>query len=125
VFTGPLKVVLDAPAQLLTMNAAKSTHYRQWAALTATWREAMATRATELELPAVTYRVGVEFLPVQFKYTLADPGAHMPCAKACIDGLRDAGVLADDTGEQVAWVMMHAPIHGAGAGVVLELVAVP
>lgn len=113
---------MDAPGQLLTMNAAKSTHYRQWAALTAMWREAMAKRASELEVPAVAYRVGVEFWPVQFKYTLADPGAHMPCAKACIDGLRDAGVLSDDTGDQVAWVRMHAPTHGAGAGIVLELV---
>jgi hypothetical protein len=117
-------IVLDAPAALLTMNAAKSTHYREWAKLTKAWREAMARRAALLEVPRVTSRVGVDARPYQVGGHLADPGAHMPCVKACIDGLRDAGVLEDDTGAFVAWITVHAPVAGDGAGMVLELVPV-
>ena len=122
---GRIRIVLDAPAQLLTMNAAKSTHYRKWAALTLAWREATEARALLLGIPEATSRVGIEARPYQAGGTLADPGAHMPCVKACIDGLRDAGVLKDDTGQYIAWVMLHAPIKGPGAGLVLELVDVP
>jgi crossover junction endodeoxyribonuclease RusA len=122
---GRIQIVLDAPAALLTMNAAKSTHFRTWAKLTAAWRDAMCERAQLLEIPATTSRVGIECVPHQAGGNLADPGAHMPCLKACIDGLRDAGVLADDTGEFVAWVMLHAPVKGPGAGMVIDLVPVP
>lgn len=121
---GRVVVALSAPAKLLTMNAAKSTPYRTWAKLTAAWREAMKARAELLGLRPAVSRVGIEARIHQAGGNLADPGAHMPCVKACIDGLRDAGVLVDDTGEHVAWVMLHAPIKGPGAAIVLELVPV-
>lgn len=119
---GRIQIVLDAPAQLLTMNAAKSMHHRPWGDLTREWRHAMCRRAQHLEIPSISYRVGIEARPVQNGGILADAGAHMPCVKACIDGLRDAEVLRDDTGEHVAWVQCHAPIKGVGAGMVLDLV---
>lgn len=122
---GRIQIVLNAPAQLLTMNAAKSMHYRPWSDLTRAWRHAMCRRAQFLEIPPIRYRVGIEARPLQFGGNLADAGAHMPCVKACVDGLRDAEVLLDDRPEHVAWVMCHAPIHGAGAGMVIELVRVP
>jgi hypothetical protein len=126
VYTGPdgrIRVVLDAPAELLTMNTARGRiHWREWAELTKAWRDAMHDRALFLGIPAVTGRVGVEGYPRVYQGILADAGAHMPCVKACVDGLRDAGVLADDDPEHVAYVRCWAPIKGVGAGMVLELV---
>jgi hypothetical protein len=121
---GCIRVVLDAPADLLTMNAAKSTHYRDWAKLTAAWRGAMADRARFLGIPPVEGRVSVDGYPYQLSH-IADAGAHMPCLKACVDGLRDAGVLADDSPEHVAWVRCWAPVKARGAGMVVELRAAP
>jgi hypothetical protein len=117
-----VRIVLDAPDKLLTMNAAKSTHYREWSDLTRAWRGAMEERANLLGLEPIAGVVGVECWPHQAGGNLADPGAHMPCLKACIDGLRDAGVLADDTGREVSWVRLWAPVKGPGEGMVLELV---
>ena len=116
-----IRIVIDAPAELLTMNAAKSMHYRPWAALTAAWREATAQRAWKLRIAPVIGRVGIEGRPHQYGGNLADPGAHMPCIKACVDGLRDANVLEDDSPEFVAYVRCWAPINSAGAGMELEL----
>src|SRR5271169_6286600 len=96
---GRIVIVLDAPAKLLTMNAAKSTHYRPWALLTKAWRAAMCDRCELLGIPAVHGRVGVEARTYQLGGILADPLGHAPVVKACIDGLRDAGVLRDDTGD--------------------------
>lgn len=119
---GRIRIVLDAPAALLTMNAAKSTHYREWAKLTASWREAMCSRALLLGIPRQVGRVGVEAHPYQAGGVLADAGAHMPCVKACVDGLRDAEVLPDDDPDHVGWVLLFAPVKGAGAGMQLDLV---
>ena len=121
---GRIRIVLDAPERLLTMNEAKRSHYRAWAAMTAAWRDAMHARALYLGVPPVGGRVGVEAYPYQLGGNLADAGAHMPCVKACVDGLRDAGVIVDDTGEHVAWVRCHCPVKAPGPGIVLELVRV-
>jgi hypothetical protein len=121
---GRIQIVLDAPAQLLTMNAAKSMHHRPWSDLTRAWRHAACQRAQFLEIPSLSARVGIEARPLQYGGILADPGAHMPCVKAIIDGLRDAEVLVDDTGEHIAWIQMHAPIKAEGAGMVIEIVRV-
>lgn len=117
-----VRIIIDAPAQLLTMNTARSIDRFKWADLTKAWRTATAERAWKLRVPPVIGLVGIEARPHQYGGVLADPGAHMPCVKACIDGLRDANVLEDDTGDYVAWIRLWAPLKSAGAGMVLELV---
>jgi hypothetical protein len=121
---------LDAP--LLTLNTARGRiHWRKWAALTKAWREQAKLEAqgagVALELEQ-GQRVQIEGLPVQAGGVLADPGAHMPTLKACVDGLRDAGWLEDDAGSYVSAVTMYPPIKASDsrpAGMVLDLTVVP
>ena len=113
-------IVLDAPARMFTMNYSRGTANRfTLSALTDIWRRAMQERARELEVPHyATCRIHA--WPYQQKGTLADTGSHMPVVKAVVDGLRDAGVLKDDTGREVLAITMHAPARGPN-GIKLEL----
>jgi hypothetical protein len=113
-------IVLDAPARMFTMNYARGTANRFILhALTDQWRTAMKDRALALKVPHFG-QVRIHCWPYQAKGTLADTGSHMPVLKACVDGLRDAGVLTDDTGREVLAITMHAPARGPN-GVKLEL----
>jgi len=113
-------IVLDAPARMFTMNYARGSANRfTLAALTDLWRSAMKARAVELAVPHFA-TVRIHAWPYQHKGTLADTGSHMPVIKACVDGLRDAGVLTDDTGREVLAITMHAPARGPN-GIKLEL----
>lgn len=112
-------IVLDAPARMMTMNWAKSTHWRVQALVIKLWRDAMAERCRELSVPAYE-SCRIHCWPYHPTGALADPLGHAPTLKACIDGLRDAGVLTDDTGREVHAITMHAPARGPN-GVKLEL----
>ena len=123
---GEIRIVLEAPRELLTLNIARGRiGWHQWAELTKAWRCAMRDRALLLGIPPQKTRVAIEAHPQQKGGVLADPGAHMPTVKACIDGLRDAGVLVDDSPAHVAWVRCWAPIKAKPAGLVLELLPAP
>ncbi len=120
-------------AYLLTLNTARGRiHWRTWAKLTAAWREQAKVEAeaapVSLEL-AGGRRVHIEALPVQGAGgTLADPGGHMPTLKACVDGLRDAHWLPDDSGVYVSAVTMFPPVRadkGTGGGLVIDLTTMP
>lgn len=120
-------------AQLLTMNTARGRiHWRQWAKLTGAWREQAKLEAeassVALELEPGE-RVAIDCLPIQGPGgVLADPGAHMPTLKACVDGLRDAGWLPDDSGRYVSGITMLPPVRASDsrpAGLVLDLTTLP
>ena len=52
----------------------------------------------------------------------------MPTLKACVDGLRDAGWLTDDSGRYVSAVTMFPPLRASDirpAGMVLDLTTIP
>lgn len=125
-----IRLWIPAPVELLTLNTARGRiHWRKWAAMTKAWREAAKVEAEVLPFELVDgERVLIEALPVQLGGILADPGAHMPTLKACVDGLRDAGWLRDDSGRYVAAITMLPPVKaspGQGAGMVLDLTPVP
>jgi hypothetical protein len=120
-------------AALLTMNTARGRiHWRTWARLTGDWREQAKVEAEAAGVVpelAAGERVAIDCLPVQGPGgVLADPGAHMPTLKACVDGLRDAGWLPDDSGAYVSAVTMLPPVRASQdrpAGLVLDLTPVP
>lgn len=128
---GRVRLVLDAPGRMVTMNWERGTSNR-WAIAKVTdlWRRAASERAAELALPAFAW-VEVDAWPYQARGVLADTAAHTPVVKAVLDGLRDAGVLSDDTGRQVHWIRMHPPKRGPNgvcvelSGPVVAAVAVP
>ena len=66
--------------------------------------EAVCSALEAPELP-----VEVIARPVQSRGPLADPGAHYPVVKAVVDGLRDAGILPDDTGAEIVRLTQLAP----------------
>jgi hypothetical protein len=112
-------IVLDAPARMFTMNYSRGSANRfTLAALTDVWRKAAEKRARELGVSAYE-SCRIHCWPYH-KGTLADTGSHMPVVKACVDGLRDAGVLKDDTGREVLAITMHAPARGPN-GIKLEI----
>lgn len=122
----------DRMVPLLTLNTARGRiHWRAWAKMTRAWRdqarlEAEAS-AVRLELEAGE-RVAIDVLPIQPGGILADPGAHMPTVKACVDGLRDAGWIPDDSGRYVSAITMLPPVKSSEsrpAGLVMDLTAVP
>lgn len=120
-------------AYLLTLNTARGRiHWRKWAQLTASWREQAKLEAEALEIrPDLTggRRVHIEALPVQGAGgVLADPGGHMPTLKACVDGLRDAEWLPDDSATYVSAVTMFPPVRaakGVAGGMVVDLTSTP
>lgn len=69
------------------------------AALTKTWRDTFARLCQIEKVPALQWVVieARQHCPSH----PADPGAIYPAVKAAVDGLVDAGVIPDDTGEFV------------------------
>ena len=84
-------------------NAERRAHYRTNAAKRAEWREAGAQAARLAKVPALE-RVAVTVQARYGKGRLSDPDACAPSVKGLIDGLVDAGVIPDDTGEHLASV---------------------
>lgn len=106
-------------AGLLTMNTARGRiHWRTWARLTSAWRE---QAKLEAEGSSVRLRLGggervqIDALPIQGPGgVLADPLGHAPTLKACIDGLRDALWIPDDSGVYVSAITMLPPVRARG-----------
>lgn len=113
-------VTIAAPAAFIRSN--DHTHWRNRHALTATWREAAAWQARRLHIPSFG------FGPVHITATIHrqdkrryDLDGMTPTVKACIDGLRDAGVLAEDDCEVIPQLTIRAGEPWADAAVVLRI----
>lgn len=88
-------LVIPAPCAFIRSN--DHTYWRKRHELTATWRDRAAWSAKVARIPALA------FGPVSITATIHrqdkrrfDLDGTAPTVKACIDGLRDAAVLADD-----------------------------
>lgn len=91
------------PARPLNMNDRK--HWAAKAKLTAAWREAAYVAA----IKNILYRnqpfsVVQLVIPVRSLKVRRDPSNWYPTVKACVDGLVDAGVFADDSSKHLATV---------------------
>lgn len=74
------------------------------------WREAAAVVAVARKLPKME-AIEVVFIPHRKnRKGMADTGGHFPVAKACIDGLVDAGVLSGDGPNIVRRLTFEAPV---------------
>jgi len=100
---------LVIPGKLFTLNGERTMHYHKRAKLVKAWREAAFDAATEAEVPSLG-AIEVVFIPLRKdRRHMADTGGHFPVAKACIDGLVDAGVLPDDGPNFVRALEFRAP----------------
>lgn len=94
--------------KLWTLNAERSDHYHVHRRRTREWREVAGFTALAAKVPRLSWAT-FHCVPFQARGVLADPGAHIGPAKATIDGLVDAGLLPDDTGQHVGGITMVAP----------------
>jgi hypothetical protein len=105
-----------------TLNKERSLHHYQRAKLVKEWREAAAAVATAKKIPKRLRAIEVRFIPHRRNGKgKADTGGHFPVAKACIDGLVDAGILWEDGPEIVQRLIFEAPIVSGESKVVLHI----
>lgn len=107
-----------------TENAERRLHYMQRAQLVKSWRKAFCLLALEAKLPKLLTNVEIVVTPyLANRRGIQDAGAAFPAAKAAIDGLVDAHVLADDNPTIVKFVGFWAPIIGQGNALELRVSA--
>lgn len=99
------------PGRPRTLNAERRGHHMAHRKATKDERLAWgwAWRAA-VPVGTALARVRVTAQPV-LSGPMQDPGNCYPSVKAAIDGLVDAGVIEDDTGEHVAAITLLAPIR--------------
>jgi len=105
---------LTVEGSLFTLNGERAMHFHKRAKLVRGWREAAYVAALEAKIPAM-HSIEVVFVPCRKnRRNMADTGGHFPVAKACIDGLVDAGVIPDDGPKFVTSLTFRAPYIDGG-----------
>lgn len=93
----------------VTINWVARQHRQAWAQHTRETRRVWKTLAREARIPRLA-KAGITVVPLHVnRKSMQDAAAAAPEAKAAIDGLVDAGILADDGPEYVSWVHFTAP----------------
>jgi hypothetical protein len=106
-----------------TSNRERSLHHFQRAKLVKEWRGASATAATARKIPKKLKAVEIRFTPHRRnRQGRADTGGHFPVAKACIDGLVDAGILWEDGPEIVRRLVFERPVISGDSKAYIEIV---
>jgi hypothetical protein len=102
---------LTVHCHLWTINQERTVHWAQRADWVnqARWAAKVGAKATRW--PAMPEGVVIEATPLQARGKLADAGNHLPPAKACIDGFRDAGLLVEDDPRYVDELRMRSPLR--------------
>lgn len=81
--------------QMSWINANQRLFWRVRSARTKQWREAAKQRAIDMHLP----HMRAAYILAELRFSTnqrRDPANWAPTAKACVDGLVDAGVFDDD-----------------------------
>lgn len=87
---------ISAPGPWLTSNASTNRHWRHRQRLASTWREAAAWRARQARIPSFAEPVAIVGTIHKADRRIYDVDGATATIKACVDGLRDAGVLTGD-----------------------------
>lgn len=113
-------LTIPAPAKWISANA--RDHWAVKARLTRAWRTAARIRARQLRPCTTPVHVTVTIHKSHRGHPNWDvANVAAPTAKACIDGLRDAGVLPDDSTRWVVSETYQAGEPAAKAALVLTL----
>ena len=94
-----------------TTNAERSGNRWKRAEATKEWRDAFAWIARRERVPRMAW-INVTVQPFQKRGRLQDTAACNPAAKAAIDGLVDAGIVPDDSGEYVRQITFLPCVRG-------------
>jgi len=100
-----------------TVNSERKGNRWKRAELTAEWRQLfkLITKAPH----AMTAATAEVFL--EQRAPLQDTAACVPAVKAAIDGIVDARVLLDDTGDHLCRIVFHAPVKAAKDRITIRL----
>jgi crossover junction endodeoxyribonuclease RusA len=107
-----MKYVLTHVKKPITTNAERAGNRWGRAAHTKEWRQVFALLARKEKIPTMKW-INVTAQPSQKLGRLQDTAACNPSVKAAIDGLVDAGIVPDDSGEYVRMITFMPPIRGA------------
>lgn len=111
------------------MSANQRLHWASRSNLTAAWRHAAGWNARHTKVPALGPTLVVaELHMVPRRRVRIDPANYAPTAKACVDGLVDAGIWPDDSSGWVTGPDMRLgpPVKDpAGEALVLLLWGAP
>tara|TARA_Y100000004_G_scaffold197300_1_gene270983 strand:+ start:238 stop:621 length:384 start_codon:yes stop_codon:yes gene_type:complete len=108
--------------KLFTLNTERGWHHHKRAKHVKQWREASCLVAQEMKMPKME-EIEVTFIPYKLnRKNMADTGGHFPIAKACIDGLIDAGVIEDDGPDVVTSLTFKSPYVYGGEDKAVMLV---
>ena len=98
-----------------TTNAERSGNRWERAKLTKEWRTAFHLLAAEQKFPRLAWCDIIAEPWLRNRAGVQDTAACNPAVKAAIDGLVDAGIIADDTPDIVRTITFHAPKIGRDA----------
>jgi crossover junction endodeoxyribonuclease RusA len=94
------------------MNEYRTLHFRARASYDKEWRQAFLAVTKRARVPKMPGGIIVSVVQTCRRGTpLPDPLAEAPTVKAAIDGIVDAGVIPDDTGEWVRSIAFVPAIH--------------
>jgi crossover junction endodeoxyribonuclease RusA len=102
---------LELAGRPITANAHRRLHWRARARYDRQVREDFMLLALAAKIPCLA-QVRIVAAPTVRRAPFADPAACAPAVKAAIDGIVDAGVIPDDTGQFVVDVIFHPPAKG-------------
>jgi len=112
--------LLVVPMRPTLTNAVHNMHYRKASADRKKWR-AMGHRLTELANVPPLASIEVTCWGVYPGGRLPDPDACAPSLKGVLDGIVDAGVIPDDTGEWVKAITYLPAVKEKGVDAALHV----
>jgi crossover junction endodeoxyribonuclease RusA len=95
-----VNIILTYDKKPITTNKERAGNRWERAANTKEWRNAFTWIAKRERVPRMKW-INVTAQPFQKRGPLQDTAACNPSVKAAIDGLVDAGIVPDDTGDYV------------------------
>ncbi len=122
--TRPNIYVLDVLAPCEFVNANDRMGWAKKAKFVAQWRDAAGWSARVARLPRITEHVHIVATVHKLHGRTYDATNWAPTAKACVDGLRDARVLVDDSNAYVTGPDMR-PGERASEKAFLRLIITP
>lgn len=100
--------ILPIPAPGSWVASNDHTHWRNRHAGVKAWRETAAWRAKQARLPKITSPYAIHATVHKATRHLFDLDGIVPSVKACVDGLRDAGVLEQDDFRHMVRLVVEA-----------------
>ena len=108
-----------------TVNWERNHHWRRVGERVKEWRETFRLLALDAKVPACEQVVVDVFVESKSRRWMADPGACWGAVKAAVDGIVDAGVIPDDTGEEIVWYRLWPPTVTGRDALTLVVTSLP